>query len=329
MTLPRFDLLVPSTLEETCQMLRDHQEDGVRILAGGTDILVDLKQPIVQRELHPAGLNESGANLLSTISDEAWSSPDPLSSDSKTATLVSLHKLDSLKEIETLNDGRLKVGALVTARNLQRDSRVREKWSALAEGADSLGSPLVRARGTLAGNICNARPAADMAIPSLCLGAELVVLSTHGERFLPLDGFFLSPGKTILAEDELVIAVTFPKSETGFGSAYYKLAQRKALDISVVGVAAALQIESDGVISSASIALGAVGPTPMNAKSAESLLSGKMATEENFILAAKAAESDASPIDDHRGGAEYRNQMVETLTLRMLIEAAERSGRQS
>jgi len=179
MILPHFDVLVPETVDEACSMLAKYRDKGVQLLAGGTDLLVNLRKPIISQHVprcdgcptHPKG------RIRSTIDCSLWSS-DPVMDaggslrdalkDSKLPSpqfLISLHKLDELKGINKLNGG-----AHV----------IRKDWTALTEGADSLGSPLVRNRGTLGGNIANARPAADTVIPTIALCGKLTLTGTSG-----------------------------------------------------------------------------------------------------------------------------------------------------
>lgn len=327
MTLPRFDVLVPETVEQACSLLAEHG-GGARVLAGGTDLLVDLKRPIVQERLIEAGGGDPGR--FTTLGDGEPGAIDPWGSgDPPPDVLISLHKLAGLKRIEVLDDGRLRVGALATAREIQRVPEIRDRWTALAEGADSLGSPLVRARGTIGGNICNARPAADITVPAICLGAQLELQSPDGSRTLPGEQFILAPGVTVIEPAEILTAVTFPALSARTGSAYYKLGQRKALEISVVGVAVYVELAGDDTVQAACVTLGAVGPTPLAARSAAEVLAGGKPTGELLAQAARAAAADATPIDDHRGTAEYRRLMVEMLTRRTLELAVERAGGRS
>jgi aerobic carbon-monoxide dehydrogenase medium subunit len=327
MSLPNFDVLVPDSIEETCSFLAEKQSDGVRILAGGTDVLVDLKQPVVQSTLYTQAAGGPDNSQILTTSDEHQSDGQIWAEKERNepSFLVSLHKLKELKQIEILDDGRLRVGALTTARELQREPHLRESWGALAEGADALGSPLVRARGTLGGNICNARPAADMLVPSICLGADLQLQSNRGTRTVRADEFVTGPGRTIIQLDEFLTYITFPAPGSNSGSAYYKLAQRKALDISVVGVASSISLNQSGDVTDVRVTMGAVGPKPLLAQSVHGVLIGKIPTDELIDKAALGASLDATPIDDHRGTLEYRRQMVEVLTARTLRLAIQRA----
>jgi len=339
MILPRFDVLVPETIDEACSMMAHHVSQGVKALAGGTDLLVDLRRPIIPEHVprcdgcatHPKG------GVLSTL-DCSESSPLMSSSGSQRgaagepfhkspAFLVSLHRLTKLKGMERLEDGRLRVGALTTITEIERSEEARDSWTALAEGADNLGSPLVRNRGTIGGNIVNARPAADMTIPTIALNGSLILRSTKGMREIPAADFHLGPGRSVIQPDELLTEILFPEPAPFAGSAYYKLANRKALEISTVGVAVWLALkEPNGPIGEVRVVLGAVGPTPILAKSVSAVVAAKIPDDKTVAEAARAAAGDARPIDDHRGSAWYRVRMVEILTARLLKIAVKRAG---
>jgi carbon-monoxide dehydrogenase medium subunit len=333
MRLPRFDVLIPNTIEEACNYLVTHEEDGVQILGGGTDLLVDLREQVFPQHVprcdgcssHPDG------KISSTIDCGLWSAEPPMVSSGAVRAfltktnkpapkfLVSLHKLDKLKGIHQLRDGRLQIGALTTISEIERSQMVRASWAALADGAEQLGSPLVRNRGTVGGNIANARPAADTVIPIVALGGMLTLQGSSGSRKVPADEFPRGPGVTVLQPDEILTSVHLPKPLKHSGSAYYKLANRKALEISTVGVSVWLALEkADGPIIDVRIALGAVGPTPLLASTAQDYLKNKNPTDSVLDEAAQLACGDARPIDDHRGSASYRLEMVKVLTERLL-----------
>ncbi|MEW5995949.1 MAG: FAD binding domain-containing protein, partial [Candidatus Zixiibacteriota bacterium] len=241
--------------------------------------------------------------------------------------LVSIHRLNELRGIEKLTDGSLRIGALTTIAEIERSAQIRDGWTALAEGADNLGSPLVRNRGTVGGNIANARPAADTAVPTIALNGALTLQGLSGTRTVPAGDFPRGPGISIIEPDEILTAVHYPPPSPHSGSAYYKLANRKALEISIVGVAVWLALEEpDGPIKDVRVALGAMGPTPILAESVRETLVGKVPDEQSLSEAARAAAADARPIDDHRGSAWYRVQMVELLTLRLLRTVLRRAG---
>lgn len=241
--------------------------------------------------------------------------------------LISLHKLDSLRGSQRMKDGGLRIGAMTTITEIERSEEIRAGWASLAEGADCLGSPLVRNLATLGGNIANARPAADMAIPTIALGGVLTLQGMAGMRSVPAKDFSRGPGISVIKPDEILTAVTYPPSAPHSGSAYYKLANRKALEISTVGVAVWLSLEEPGgPVADVRIALGAVGPTPILTESPVEVLIGNVPDNATISKAARAASEEAKPIDDHRGSARYRVQMVEILTRRLLELALQRAG---
>ncbi len=286
MLLPHFEFHAPKTRAEALEMLSGFGEKA-RILAGGTDLLVNLK----------------------TGRDEA-------------EEVVSLHRLEDLSGIE-LTGGGLKIGPLtVIARLAARDDL--GPASFLADAAGKLGSPLIRNRATLGGNIAASRPAADTAPPLMALGAQVLLQSGEGQRTVELNGFFTGPGENVLKPGEMIGGFVIPPLPRGSGGGYEKLGARKALEISIVNVAAFLSLSGDGAIKTARIVLGAVGPTPLRAKGAENLILGERPKGPNdaiFHGAASAAVGNACAIDDQRGTADYRCRMVEVLTKRALAKA--------
>lgn len=314
-------------------MLRQYGARGVRILAGGTDVLVDLQRPIIVEHvprcdgcgLHPCGTTyaASDCSLWSSepLADDRGSLRTSLTRSRQIAPryLVSLHKLKDLNGIIRVEDGSLRLGALTTVANIERSAVVREGWSALAEGAASLGSPLVRNRATVGGNIANARPAADMAVPTLALGGRLKIQGPDRRRIIPIAEFATGPGRTVLEPDEVLTFMDYPAPAPHSASAYYKLANRKALEISMVGVAVWMMLDGPrGAVADVRVAMGAVGPTTVLCRSAADVLTGKVPDDVLFRKAARAAAGDVAPIDDHRGSAWYRLQMAELIAERML-----------
>lgn len=344
MILPRFDVLVPETVAQACAMLTEFADNGVRLLAGGTDLLVDLRRPIIPRQVpHCDGCpsHPDGGVMTTVECNPNGSDPQRLSegsirtalaSDKKShpAYLVSMHKLGEIKGAKILEDGQLSVGALTTISEIERSEEIREGWTALCHGAESLGSPLVRNRGTLGGNIANARPAADTSIPTVALGAKIILKSVSGSREVAAEDFATGPGQSVMKPDEILTNVIYPAVLPYSGSAYYKLANRKALEISTVGAAVWMALDKPGgIVTGARIALGAVGPTPLVATSAGTLLIGNKPNDATLKKTAIAAREDARPIDDHRGSAWYRQEMVEELVYRLLkavLEKIEQNG---
>jgi carbon-monoxide dehydrogenase medium subunit len=294
MLLPRFTLLQAASLKEACEML-SASGSRARVLAGGTDLLVDLRPKHVQGARGPKRVD----------------------------VLVSIARVECLRGIGETPYG-IRVGALATLAEIER-SPIAGELGALRDGAGALGSPLVRNRGTIGGNLANARPAADTAPAVLALGARLASTSARGSRTIRSDEFFTGPGTNTLEPGEILVGVEFPRAEGRSGSASIKLANRRSLDISVVGVAAALELAADGTIARAAVALGAVGPKAFLSPRAAEALVGREGSIDNFAAAARAAATDARPIDDFRGSALYRREMVETLTRRALLIALRRA----
>jgi carbon-monoxide dehydrogenase medium subunit len=288
MLLPKFDYQAPKSLREACAML---EEFGARakLLAGGTDLLVSLKKKLLAPQ-----------------------------------QVISLNKIKGLSEIGSKKGQGISIGPLATATALAESGLVQEHCLVLAQGAGRLGSPLIRNRATIGGNIVTARPASDLAPPLMVLGAQVILKSKDGARELAVEKFFKGPGKTAIKPKEILSQIHIPFCEGPCAGAYLKMGARKALEISLVNVAAFLELGPEGSIRQVRIALGAVGPTPIRAKSAEKILKGGKPQGERdplFLEAAKAAVQDAKPIDDHRGSADYRRALIEILTARTLMSA--------
>lgn len=285
MLLPEFEYHQPATVAEAVDVLAEYGE-AASVLAGGTDLLVNMKN----KNMAPGHL-------------------------------VAIEGIEGFDEVIGA-DGTLTVGPLMSASALASSDLIAKSAGALGQGAAVLGSPQVRNLATVGGNVCNGRPAADMCVPLLVLGARAVLASADGEREVDLSDFFTGPGQTVRAPGELLTALMMDLPEEGSGWGYEKLGLRKALEISLVNVAASLTLDADGkTVKAAKVALGAVAPTPILAPSASEALVGQAAGEEAFAAAAKAAAGDAKPIDDHRGSADYRREMVEVLTRRALNQA--------
>jgi CO/xanthine dehydrogenase FAD-binding subunit len=260
---------------------------GVQLLSGGTDVLV--------------GLNK-GTSIP--------------------AAVVDLKGLDVLRSDIAAVDGRLRVGALNVMTDLIRDERVRRHFPALVEAAAEVGSVQIRNRATLAGNICNASPAADTAPPLLVYEAVVEILGPTGDRGVPLDEFFAGPRVTVLEPGEVVTAIELPFDPQPRGSAFLRVTRRRGFDLGTVSVSCLVARGEP-----ARFAFGAVGPTPL------------LAVDESGVLGPEpgepAAEGEAierllevtSPISDVRGGCDYRTAMLLALSRRVLTRARERLER--
>ncbi|RME28448.1 MAG: xanthine dehydrogenase family protein subunit M, partial [Deltaproteobacteria bacterium] len=241
--------------------------------------------------------------------------------------LVAIDSVPELAGVKVLEDGSLRIGAATTMAAIARDPAVMERMGALSDAAGWMGSPQVRNRASIGGNLCNARPCADTAPPSIVGGAVLELRSVRGTRKVPADGFMTGPGQTVRNPDELCVAVVFPPSGRPAGSAFFTCTNRKAVEITITSAAAWIELENDGgPIASARVALGSVAPTPVRAPSAEAALVGRTPGNKVFAEAAAEAVRDARPIDDLRAGAQYRRWMVEVMVRRALERAFERAN---
>ena len=279
-----FAFFSPQTLNEAARILADYNGDG-RALAGGTDLLIRMKR-------------------------KQWTP----------RAVVSLNRIAGLNEI-ALN-GELKIGARVTLNQIIRSDLVREHCPVIADTARTMAGVQVRSLATVGGNLCNASPSADMAPPLMAVNARAVIARADGERVVPLDEFFVGPGKSVLQPGEILRELLVPCTDDALHASYAKLEHRAAMDIAIVGVGVSLEIKNQKseIINCGDvrIVLGAVAPTPLRAKRAEEILRGNILTDESIAHAARVAADEAKPIDDVRSSAWYRREMVEVLTRRQL-----------
>ncbi|MBV8850813.1 MAG: xanthine dehydrogenase family protein subunit M [Methylobacteriaceae bacterium] len=191
-------------------------------------------------------------------------------------------------------------------------------YAGLREAARVVGGHQIRNQGTVGGNLANASPAADLIPPLLALDAELDLVGPSGTRTLPLNAFFLGPRRSVRAHDEIITEVRFRDLPPLSAIAFLKAGRRKAMEISIISVAARLTLEADGRCRDARIALGAAAPTPIRAREAEALLEGGVPDEGVVAMSARAALTSVSPIDDVRASSEYRRLLVAALVPRAL-----------
>jgi carbon-monoxide dehydrogenase medium subunit len=237
--------------------------------------------------------------------------------------VVSLHRVPGLDAIEL--DGAASLGALVTHRRLERSPQLRGPLQALIEGAEVVGGRQIRNVATVGGNIVNASPAADLVPVLLALDAEVTCVGRDGERSLPLEGFASAPGVTVRRPDELLTRVRFPRLAPHTATAFLKAGRRRAMEISLVCVAARLTLDADRErCLDARIALGAVGPTTLRARAAERRLQGSPITGEVLRDAGHEAAAECRPISDVRASARYRALLAATLVERALARCVTR-----
>jgi carbon-monoxide dehydrogenase medium subunit len=230
--------------------------------------------------------------------------------------LIDLKRIPLLKEVRETWDGGLSIGAAVVMADVEAHPAVLARFPLLAECVATVGAWPLRQRATLAGNLCNASPAADAAVALLALDAVLNVASASGRRSIPLASFFLGPGQSALGEGELVTDIVLPGASAGISGRYLRLSRRKGMDLATVGV---LVGRSRGAAGTRwRIALAAVAPTPLRVTRAEALLEREGAAAAGEVAAMAVAA--CQPITDLRGSAEYRREMVGVLVRRGVAE---------
>lgn len=286
----RFEYLEPKTLPKALALLSEHGREA-KVLAGGTDLLRELKQ----RTLRPR-------------------------------YLVNIKYIPQIGKLSYSPRTGLDIGAVCALSSLELAPIVKERSFALYEAARALGSPQVRNLATIGGNLCNAAPSAETSPSLLVRGARAHIRGSKGERAIALESFFRGPGETALETGELLTRITVPDVPAWTGEAYIKFSPRSSMDIAVVNVATLVTLMNGGKeVKSCVIALGAVAPTPIRAYEAEKLFQGQAPSEKLISEVARKAAQESRPISDIRASAEYRREMVAVITARALRLAIERA----
>lgn len=241
--------------------------------------------------------------------------------------LVDLKAIPELTARIERRDGFVEISANTVMTDIEGHPHVQSVFPGLVEAAQVVGSVQIRNRATLAGNLANASPAADTPPILTALDTEISIAGPGCPRVMPVDEFLVDYRTTALGRGELITAVRIPEPEGPTGSAFIKLGVRKAMEISVVCVGAALTLGTGGEIVSAGIGLGSVAPRTIRPRSAEAVLIGSLPSPEVFARAGEAAGDESSPIDDLRAGADYRKAMVPILVRRALLKALERASK--
>lgn len=278
LSLPDFKYYSCKTVEEACSLLSDYKGDA-RVFAGGTDMLVKMKH----RSMTP--------NYL-----------------------INIKKIPGLDYIRYDESDGLMIGTLTTIDSLALSSVVTKKFPVLGQAASVLGTPHVRAIATLGGNVCNASPAAECAPALLTMEAKCKIVGPTGERFVPFENFFVSPGKSVLQDNEILTEIQIPNLPPHTGGVHLKYGSRR-VDVAIVGVCVLMTLDGHKC-HDVKIALSAVGPTPFRAKKAEDVLRGETLGREKKELVEKAAVTAAGesvPISDIRGRADQRKELVKVL----------------
>lgn len=240
-------------------------------------------------------------------------------------SFVAIHRIAELGRLSADDDGNLSIGALVNHATLERSPLVRERFAGVSDGAALIGSPATRHAGTLGGNLANASPAMDTGAPLVVHGAAVTLRSATGERRVSLDDLFVGPGRSVLETGELLTSIEVPAPAAPSASAYVRLEYRRSMEIAVLGAAALVELDGDGAVRRARVALSAVAPTIVRATAVEEALSGVEPTPDALASAAAYAVEAAAPISDVRASREYRLGLIPVMTRRALQAAVDRA----
>jgi len=282
-----FGYVAAKDVTDAVALLAEHGA-GAKVLAGGTDLLADLKF--------------------------APHHPD---------IIVDISRLDDLKDIEVADDG-LHIGALVTHSEIMRSPVIRDMFPALVEAAYTIGAVQTRNLGTLGGNLVTCVPSMDSGPTLIALEAEVVIAGPGGERRIQLGELFAGPRKTSLKTGELLTDIIIPKSNLNKPVAFEKFGLRKGQALALVNAAAAFFVDN-GNFKAPRIALGAVAPIVIRVPKAEVYLEGRKITEDAMAEAGRIAATEAEPISDFRASADYRRDLIAVLVKRCLANSHARS----
>jgi CO/xanthine dehydrogenase FAD-binding subunit len=284
MTRSEIDVLSPRTLDDALTLLHQYRT-GVRIIAGGSDVVVQLRDGVINTE-----------------------------------KLLNIHSVKELRFIKETG-GRIHIGSLSTYSDIINSQLTRKHAWILVEAAGQIGATQLQNTATIGGNLGNASPAGDSLPPLYALAATVATRSKSGRHEIPIEKFFIGYRKIVLNPDELIEEVSFDGLRRNDAGAYLKLGLREANAISIVDVAVALRGKRQNSYDDVKVALGAVAPTIVRAQKCEQALVGKRLTKKVLREAAELASQDASPISDIRGSAEYRKKVVNSLVFQALHKA--------
>jgi carbon-monoxide dehydrogenase medium subunit len=287
------EIVSPKNLEDTLHRLSDYGGKA-RLIAGGTDLILELERGV-----------RTGIEAL-----------------------IDITRIPDLNRITLDENGLIHLGPLVTHNDCVSSKLIVEKAFPLAQAAWEVGAPQIRNRGTVAGNLITASPANDTITPLMALNAWVSLASIRGVRTMTLEDFYLGVRQTELQPDEMLLDIFFPALKSNQQGAFLKIGLRRAQAIAVVNAAVVLTFSSEKKVKEAQLALGAVAPRVFRAKDAEVFLAGSSLTDEEIHQAAELAEQASQPIDDLRGSAVYRREMVRISVKRLLKNSREGKERE-
>ncbi len=285
-----FDYIAAHSVKEAISLLSQNGKQA-RVLGGGTDLLVQLRE------------GRSNAQLI-----------------------IDIKHIPETNELTYAPSCGLQLGAAVPCYRVYGNAEIVAAYPGLIDAVSMIGGIQIQGRATVGGNLCNASPAADSIPPLIVHQATCVIAGPSGQREVPVESFCTAPGQTVLREDEFLVSLHLPPPQPGFGAHYLRFTPRNEMDIAVVGAGAAVMLDETGTsFVSARIALSAVAPTPLFVPEAGEALAGEEVTLESINHAAGIAQESAHPISDMRGTATQRKHLCAVLTRRALQKAIERA----
>lgn len=277
----------PRELSAAIELLASVED--ARVLAGGTDLLVQMRSGLIAPTL-----------------------------------LVDLKRIPELTDL-SLDEQGLSLGAAVSCADLREQKEIEGLYPGFYEAAELIGSEQIQGRASVGGNLCNGSPAADTVPALLALGASCLVAGPGGSRTIACQDFVTGPGETALERAEVLVSIRIPKPVPGSADCYLRLIPRTEMDIAVVGAAVSVTLDTSGAVRAACVAQGAVGPTAIRVPAAEEALVGGVPDAGRIEAAARAASNACRPIDDKRGTIDYRKKVTGVLTRRATETAIERA----
>jgi CO/xanthine dehydrogenase FAD-binding subunit len=278
----------PGSVDEAVTLLAD-ANGAARVLAGGTDLLVQLRAGMI--------------------------SPD---------VVVNIKNISETQGIAA-DGGGFCIGASVAGAEMGENAALKAAWPGVVEGAELIGSTQVQGRATMAGNLCNASPAADSVPALIAAGATCTVAGPNGQREVSVSDIPTGPGQTSLGNGEFVVNIKLPARPANASDAYLRMIPRTEMDIAIVGAAVNLVLDGDGTCTEASVVLGAVGPKTITVADAAAALVGSKVDDAALAAVSAACSAAATPIDDKRGTVAYRTKVAGVMAARAAAIAAERA----
>ena len=284
------DYVAPKSIQEAVELMAS-KGDQARAMAGGTDLLVQLR----------------GGRRTSEV-------------------VVDIKDISELNQLTYDSQKGLTIGAAVPCYKIYQDDQIAGLYPGLVDSASLIGSIQIQGRASIGGNLCNSAPSADGIPASIALGAVANVAGPNGNREIPVEEFCTGPGQNVLGSGEILVSVSIAAPQDNSGAAYLRFIPRNEMDIAVAGVGASVLLDSSGQnFVSARIALASVAPTPVFSKAAGDSLAGKPVSDDSINEAAEKAMGDAKPITDMRGTIKQRTHLIGVLTRRTLDNAIKRA----